>query len=107
MAGAVINPGTVIGHHYIVNTCAVIDHDCELEEFASVGPRAVLAGRVPLGRLAAVGVGAAVIEHTIVGAGTIVEGGSVVVRGLPPNVVAMGVPARVVRTREPNERYLR
>jgi acetyltransferase-like isoleucine patch superfamily enzyme len=41
--------------------------------------------------------GVTICENTIVGAG------SVVVRSLPPNVVAGGVPAKVLRSLEPQK----
>ncbi len=106
MAGAVVNPGTRIGAHCIVNTGAVVDHDCEIGDFSSVAPGATLGGGVRIGRSAAVGLGASVIHGRTIGDHTVVGAGGVVVRNLPPRVVAVGVPARVVRERFPGDRYL-
>lgn len=56
-------------------------------------------GVVRIGRGAWVGSAAVVLAD--VGAGTIVGAGSVVTKPLPPNVIAAGVPARVIRPRFP------
>jgi acetyltransferase-like isoleucine patch superfamily enzyme len=52
---------------------------------------------VRVGAGAWVGAGAIVLAD--VGAGTIVAAGSVVTKPLPDNVIAAGVPARVIRNR--------
>ncbi len=56
--------------------------------------------RVTIGAGAWVGSAAVVLAD--VGPGTVVGAGSVVTKPLPANVVAAGVPARVVRTRSPD-----
>ena len=46
------------------------------------------------------------IHEVTIGADTVVGAGAVVLGDLPDRVVAFGVPARVVRDREPGEPYL-
>jgi UDP-perosamine 4-acetyltransferase len=97
MAGAVINADAFIGDLAIVNSGAVVDHDCHLEPGCHVGPGAALAGGVRLGAGVLIGVGASVTPGRAIGARTIVGAGACVVADLPAGVVAIGVPARVVR----------
>jgi sugar O-acyltransferase (sialic acid O-acetyltransferase NeuD family) len=97
MAGAVVNPGTRIGAFCVVNTQSSIDHDCALGDFASVAPNACLAGGVLVGAFAAIGVGANVAPGIRIGDGTVVGAGATVLDHLPPDVVAYGTPAVVVR----------
>ena len=52
------------------------------------------------------GIGAAVNQGISVGDHTVVGAGAVVVRHLGDRLVAVGVPAREIRLREPDERYL-
>lgn len=97
VAGAVVNPNSVLGENVIVNTCASIDHDCTLEDAVHVAPGARLAGRVRIGAETWIGLGALVLDGRSVGPRTTVGAGAVVTRDLPADVVAYGVPARVMR----------
>jgi len=106
MAGAVINRGTAVGAHCIINTGACVDHDNLIRDFASIAPRAVTGGRVRVGRYSAVGLGAAVREGVAIGEHTVVGAGALVLKDVPDGVVAYGVPARVIRLRQPGEPYL-
>lgn len=97
MAGAVVNPGSRVGELCIVNTAASVDHECTLEDGVHVGPGAHLGGCVVVGRGTWLGIGAILKDHIRIGAKTIVGAGAVVLHDLPSQIVAYGVPARVVR----------
>ncbi len=97
MAGAVVNAETRIDDLAILNTNASVDHDCRLGEACHVAPGSALAGNVTVGRLAFLGVGCRAIPGVRIGEGGVVGAGSTVVRDLPPGMVSMGSPARVVR----------
>lgn len=96
-AGAIIQPDARLGAHAIVNTGASIDHDCVLGDAVHVAPGARLAGNVALGDEVFFGIGAVAIPGVSVGARTTVGAGAAVVDDLPADVVAAGVPARVLR----------
>lgn len=102
-AGAVVNPNAAIGENVIVNTCASVDHDCVIEDGAHLSPGVRLAGGVHIGRGAWIGIGSTIIDKLHVGAGAIIGAGAVVVRDVPKQVVARGVPARVARKLKRNE----
>jgi sugar O-acyltransferase (sialic acid O-acetyltransferase NeuD family) len=106
MAGAVLNPGTFVGTHCIVNTGALIDHDSQLGDFVTVSPGAVLGGGVSVRVASVIGLGASVIQGVEIGSYTVLGAGAVVTSDLPPRVVAYGVPARIVRSRTEDEPYL-
>lgn len=97
MAGAVVNADAELGDGVIVNTRAVVEHDCRVGRFVHLCPGSLLGGSVTVGEEAFVGLGAAVIQGVHVGAHTVVGGGAVVVSDLPPGVLAVGCPSRVVR----------
>ena len=98
MAGVVINAEAFIEDLAIVNSGAVVDHDCRLERGCHVGPGAVLAGGVRVGAGALIGAGASVTPGRSIGAGAVVGAGACVVEDVDVDVVAAGVPARVVRS---------
>jgi sugar O-acyltransferase (sialic acid O-acetyltransferase NeuD family) len=93
-AGAIVQPDAVLGDHAIVNTAASVDHDCRIGDFGHVGPGAHLSGSTILEDGAFLGTGSATRQGVRIGAWTTVGVGGVVVRDLPPGVVAVGVPAR-------------
>lgn len=96
-AGSVVNPSARVGENAIVNTCASVDHDCVIEDGVHVGPGAHLGGGVRVGRGTHIGIGAAVVDGARIGEGSIIGAGAVVVDDVPDRVVAVGVPARVIR----------
>lgn len=106
MAGAVVNPGCEVGEFCIVNTRASLDHESVLGNYASLGPGVTTGGRVRIGAWSAVGIGATVLQEIEIGTHTVVGAGSTVLHNVPDSVVAYGTPARVVRGREPGDRYL-
>jgi sugar O-acyltransferase (sialic acid O-acetyltransferase NeuD family) len=97
MASSVINPDAQIGTGAIVNTGAIIEHDCQVGDFAHLSPNAAMGGCAQLGSLSWLGMGASIIHGVNVGSNTIVGAGAVVVRDLPDDVVAVGVPASIRR----------
>lgn len=96
-AGVVINPGSVIGSSVILNTGCTVDHHSRIADHAHIAPGVHLGGGVRVGEGALVGIGANVMPHRRVGAWTVVGGGALVHHDLPKGVVAVGVPARIIR----------
>lgn len=71
---------------------------CLIADHVHVGHHVNLHGCV-VGRGALIGIGAIVLSGARIGAGAIIGAGSVVLEGtrIPPRVLAVGAPARVVR----------
>ncbi|MDW8322181.1 MAG: acetyltransferase [Armatimonadota bacterium] len=97
-AGAVIQPEARIGNHVIINTSATVDHECLICDFAHVAPGVHLAGRVEIGEGAFIGIGSSVIQCCKVGAWAVIGAGAAVVRDIPDGVIAVGVPAKAIKT---------
>ena len=74
------------------------DHPCLISDHVHVGHHVILHG-CTVERGAMVGIGAIVLSGARVGAGAIIGAGSVVLEGtrIPPRMLAVGAPARVVR----------
>lgn len=107
LAGAIIGAQVTVGPFALVNTGAVVDHGCHLAEFSSVGPGAVLGGSVRVGARAVVGMGAIAREKTRIGSDAVLGAASYLHGDLEPESVGYGRPAQKVRTRAPQEPYMR
>ncbi len=96
MAGAIVQPGCVIGDNSIINTGAIVEHDCIISEHVHVAPGAVLSGGVHIGAMTHIGTSASVIQGVEIGQATVVGAGAVVVADIPSGVKALGVPAKII-----------
>jgi sugar O-acyltransferase (sialic acid O-acetyltransferase NeuD family) len=93
LAGAVVNPGTVIEDNVCVNTAASIDHDNYLEASCHIFPNATLTGGVRVGRFAYLGSGAIVAPNLVVHQFSQVGAGAVVLKNVAEGTLVAGVPA--------------
>jgi len=105
-AGAVVNCGSVIGLNTILNTGCSIDHDNIIGDHVHVAPGAHTGGGVRIGEGTLIGIGAIVLPGRTIGAGALIGAGAVVCDDVPERVVAMGTPARTVRTLGEGEGHL-
>lgn len=93
-ANVTINPLAKIGTGVICNTACIIEHECVVDDFAHIGPGAVLCGNVKIGRQSFVGANAVVRQGVTVGKNVMIGAGAVVVKNIPDNVTVVGVPAK-------------
>lgn len=93
MAGAVINPYAKLGKGCIVNTCASVDHDCEVRDYVHVAVGAHLCGTVSIGEYTWVGAGATVSNNISICPECMIGAGAVVVKNIEDAGAYVGVPA--------------
>src|SRR5690606_8201359 len=86
-----------IGEHCIINSGAVIEHDCKLGNFVHISPKAALAGDVKVGEGTHVGIGAMVIPGINIGKWVTIGAGAVVLKDIPDGVTTVGNPARIIK----------
>ncbi len=96
-AHAVVCVEASIGDLTIVNTSAVVDHECQIGHAVHICPGAHLAGRVRVDDQAFIGIGANIIQCLSIGSAAVIGAGAVVLRDIPAGAVAVGVPARILR----------
>jgi sugar O-acyltransferase (sialic acid O-acetyltransferase NeuD family) len=99
LAFAMLGVESVLGEATILNTRASVDHECVLGKGVHVAPGAVLCGCIHIGDYSFIGAGAVVLPRITIGSNVIVGAGSVVTRNLPDNIIAYGIPAKIVRKR--------
>ena len=98
-AGAIVLPRATLGRGVLVNTKASVDHDCLIGDFVNIAPAATLGGDVQVGAETFVGPGATVAAGIRIGTRAMIGAGAVVLRDLPDDVTAWGVPARITSDR--------
>lgn len=94
---AVIQTGSVIGRHVILNTGAQVDHDGLIGDFVHIAPRAVLCGNVTVGEGTLIGAGAIILPGTKIGKWAVVGAGAVVTTNVADHETVAGVPAKGIK----------
>ena len=82
-AGVLINTGVKIDHHNVLKSC------CQLD------PGVTTAGNVGILECAHIHTGATIINRIHIGENSVIGAGSVVVKNIPSNSLAYGIPAKV------------
>jgi sugar O-acyltransferase (sialic acid O-acetyltransferase NeuD family) len=96
MPHAIIHNNVEIHKQCIINTRALIEHDCILKQGVEIGPGAILCGRVIVNENSWIGAGSTIRPRVTIGSNVIVGAGAVVVNDIPDGVVVAGVPAKVI-----------
>ncbi|MFC1822110.1 acetyltransferase [Thermodesulfobacteriota bacterium] len=99
-SGVIIGPGATIGDHVILNSAVTVDHDSILEGNIIIAPGVHIPGHVVVKPGTFIGVGSCCVPGLTIGKNCMVGAGSVVTKNIPDNVVAAGVPAKIIRTRQ-------
>jgi sugar O-acyltransferase (sialic acid O-acetyltransferase NeuD family) len=101
MARAVVQSKARIGRNCIINTGAIVEHDCAIGDHTHLSPSVTLGGAVTIGEYVHMGIGAMAIPGVRIGDRSIIGAGAVVLREIPPDVTAVGVPARIRHVKTP------
>jgi len=100
-AGATLTNQIRLGSHVHVNLQCTIGHDCKIDDYCTLAPGVHVSGNVLIETGCDVGTGAAIIQGLTVGEWSVVGAGAVVTRDVPANSTTVGVPARVIKERQP------
>ena len=80
-----------------INLNCTIGHDTEVHSFSTILPNASVSGDVVFEECVDFGTNSTIIQGIRVGEGTIVGAGAVVVKNLPANCTAVGMPAKPIK----------
>ena len=83
---------TVIGSNCLIMAYSHVDHDCELADHVIMSNSVQLAGEVVVGDWAVIGGGTLVHQFTHIGQHSMLQGGSLVNKDIPPYVMAGRLP---------------
>lgn len=105
-AGSIVGPCCKIGNHCILNTNSSLDHDSTMHDFSSIAPGVITGGNCDIGAYAAIGIGTTLIHKVHIGNNSVIGAASLVISDVEPFVIAYGSPAKTIRTRKEDDRYL-
>ena len=93
-----ISSNAYLAHNSSINTMSIIGHDAKVGQNTVISSMVNLGGSCTVGNASYIGMGALIKERVKIGSNTIIGMGSVVFNDIPDNVIALGNPARVMRT---------
>ncbi|MBU4189366.1 MAG: acetyltransferase [Candidatus Thermoplasmatota archaeon] len=96
-AGSILTVNIKIGNHVIININSTVGHDTVIEDYCSIMPTVKINGDNHLYEGVYVGTGATFIHQVSVGGWTTIGAGAVVVNNIPENVIAVGIPAKMIK----------
>jgi sugar O-acyltransferase (sialic acid O-acetyltransferase NeuD family) len=91
-----------IGDFVIINLDCTISHDVILNDFVTLYSSVNVSGNVSIGASTEIGVGTNIIQNKCIGENVIIGAGSVVVKDIPSNCTAVGVPAKPIKYQMPS-----
>ena len=89
-----VNALAKIGKGVILNTNAVIEHECVIDDLVHIAPSATLAGNVKVGRGSFVGANSVCKQNITIGTNCTLGAGSVLVKNMADKEIWMGSPAK-------------
>lgn len=92
-SGSTVQTGAVIGEHTIINSEALIEHDCKIGAYNHIAPRATLCGDVVTDDNVFVGANSTVIQGSKLEAQCVIGAGATVTQSLMKGSICY--PARV------------
>jgi len=98
-AGCVLTCDVAIGSFVTINVACTVSHDSKIERYATLAPGVHITGSVTVGEGCDLGAGLTTVQGIEVGEWSIIGSGAVITKDLPANITAVGVPARIIKTR--------
>ncbi|MCB9453347.1 MAG: acetyltransferase [Anaerolineaceae bacterium] len=101
-AGCVLTNQIKVGNHVHLNLDCTVGHDVIFGDFTTLSPGVHVSGNVTFEQGCFVGTGVNLIEKRTIGAWSIIGAGTTITKDVPANSTVVGVPGKVVKTREAN-----
>lgn len=87
--GITIGDGALIGHNAVL---ATLNHDIDPKKRSTMHP-----APITIGKDVWIGANVTIVPGVEIGDGAVIAAGAVVTQNVPPNVIAGGVPAKVIK----------
>lgn len=102
-AGSILTVNITVGKHVIINLDCTVGHDAIIGDYSTILPSVNISGHATIENCVSIGTGSKIIQGVNIGKNTIIGAGAVVTKDIPENVVAVGIPAKSIKTREIQE----
>lgn len=96
-ANSILSVNITIGDHVAVNPGCRIGHDSILKDFTTLMWDVTISGNVIINEGCEIGSKSVIIQQKTVGSWSIIGAGAVVVKDIPENCTAVGVPAKPIK----------
>lgn len=103
--GVIVNSGVTISAFANIGKCVIIDtgsyvgHEVKINDFVTIYSGAMIAGNAYIDKFTEIGMRSTIIQGLNIGINTVIGAGSVVLRNIEDNVVAVGNPCKVIKGR--------
>ncbi|MEI8655981.1 MULTISPECIES: acetyltransferase [Vibrio] len=87
---AIVNAGACIGKHTIVNSGALVEHDCDVGAHNHIAPKAVLCGQVKTEEGVFVGANATIIQNLQISHSSVIGAGATVTQSVNSKTIVFG-----------------
>lgn len=99
-ANVVITNRVHVAKHSIVNLSCTIGHDCIIGRFSNLSPGCHINGHTTIEERCNIGSGTVTVPGAIIRRNSVIGAGAVVKGEIPENSLAVGCPAKVIKTYE-------
>lgn len=99
-AGNILTCNITIKNHVMLNLAGTVGHDVVIDDYVVVSPGVNISGNVNIGEGAYLGTGCTVLEKKNIGKWSVIGGAALVNSDIPDNTTAVGIPAKVIKTRD-------
>lgn len=103
MTGTVITNDITIKRGSLINLNCTIGHDSIIGHFVELSPGVHVSGNCIIGDYSVLGTNATLLPNITIGKNVIVGAGSVVTKNIPDNCLAVGIPAKIIKSLKPLE----
>lgn len=101
--GVIIDPMVEIGNHTYVGAGVTIAHHSQIGNFVNIAGGSNISGHVVIEDKVYIGTGTVIKDRVLIGKESIIGAGAVVVTNIPPQSVAIGVPAKPTGKKSANK----
>lgn len=99
-ANAYIGPEVSVGNNVIINNSVVLPHNNTVEDNVNISPGVNVGGGSVIKEGSFIGIGTSIIQYITIGRNVTIGAGAAIVCNIPDNVIAFGVPCKVIKNRE-------